>query len=229
MSKNTLAKEVREALEDVCAFRFQQLLRVVPTLVPSIDVEEYKDRYILLDVILNNLMDGSSAQRLAARCLLYIKQHVSFLRHQQESKSLRVKNCVIIIGNFCDLTQALIDLQADKCLEVVKNMIIDYYRVCVEHNIRLGDIRPPLTDILGINTESQTGPVLAPPKEQTMEWYKTHGWRPFFGPGQTIVFLAGRFANQPCVIDFINGNNVRCIFNDGSHCISAAIPFTWED
>jgi hypothetical protein len=114
-------------------------------------------------------------------------------------------------------------------------MAIDYYRACNEHNVYLSlTIRPPLSDVLGINTEqdleeNDSASALVPPKQQTMEWYKTHGWRLFFGPGQTIVFLAGRFANQPCVIETINGNNIRCIFSDGKHCISSSIPLTWDD
>ena len=231
MGKNKLSPEIWEVLEDVCAFRFQQLLRVIPMLVPSIDVEKYKDRFLLFEATLTVLRDGSSPQRLAARCLLYIKQHVSLLRHKQpQGKGLSVRDCTLVLDNFCDLLQALNELRAEECLNVAKNMAVDYYQKCVECNVHLPVIRPPLAGILELDTpEDVTLPATFPPKEQTMDWYKTHGWRSFFRPGQTITFLTGRYPNQPCDIECINGNNVRCIFADGPHCISTNVPLTWED
>jgi hypothetical protein len=170
MKKSTLPPKVREGLEDMCAFRFQQILRITPTLIPSINVDEYKDRYLVFDAVITELRDGSSAQRLAARCLIYIKQHVNLLRHQQQGKGLSNQNCELALDNITDLLQALTDLQAENCFVIVKDMAVDYYQICAEHDVRLPNIRPPLVDILGF--ERLPEPVTTSPKGRTVIWYK---------------------------------------------------------
>lgn len=66
-----------------------------------------------------------------------------------------------------------------------------------------------------------------PPKDMSMRWYKTHGWYDFF-IGRWVVFYKGRFAGQPCQVINFNGNNTRCRFADGYHCINVDIPLSWN-
>lgn len=99
-----------------------------------------KDVYRRFDFVIDELKTGLVVERLLARALSYIKQHVSRLRHQ--NIPIIRKNIDLVIESFNDAIVALREIVVKKfliwgLLKAIEMMALSYYQVCLDTQIHV--------------------------------------------------------------------------------------------